>query len=59
MATPGYSGGAERNASVRTDHRLSGRHGSDFRGGAAALVFGVKKTWVTRITSLWHNPGLR
>jgi hypothetical protein len=43
MATPGYSGGVERNASVRSDHRLSGRHGSDFRGGAAALVFGVKK----------------
>jgi DNA-binding protein HU-beta len=30
-----------------------------FRGGAAAPVFGVKKTWVTRITSLWHNPGLQ
>ena len=44
MATPGYSGGAERIASVRTDHRLSVRHGSDLRGGAAALVyFEVKK----------------
>ena len=27
MATPGYLGGSERDASVRTDHRLSARHG--------------------------------
>jgi hypothetical protein len=34
------------------------RHGSDLRGGAAAVIyFEVKSTWVTRITSFWHNPG--
>jgi hypothetical protein len=50
----------QRNAPVRTDHRLSVRHGSDLRGGAAALVFfGFKRTWVTRSTGFWHNPGLQ
>jgi hypothetical protein len=49
----------QRIASVRTDHRLSVRHGSDLRGGAATVVFlRFKRTWVTRITGFWHNPGL-
>ena len=39
MATLGYSGGSERDAAVRPDHRLSVRHGSDLRGGAAAVVY--------------------
>jgi DNA-binding protein HU-beta len=48
-----------RIASVRTDRRLPLRHGSDLRGGAAAVVFlRFKRTWVTRITGFWHNPGL-
>jgi hypothetical protein len=29
----------QRITSVRTDHRLSVRHGSDLRGGAAAVVY--------------------
>jgi DNA-binding protein HU-beta len=39
--------------------RLSVRHDSDLQGGAAALVFLGKRTWVTRITSFWHNPRLQ
>ena len=40
--------------------RLSVRHGSDLRGWAAALVFlGFIRTWMTRITSFWHNSGLQ
>ena len=39
--------------------RLSVRHGSDLRGGAAGLVFLGKRTWVARITSFWHNPRLQ
>jgi DNA-binding protein HU-beta len=47
----------QRIASVRTDHRLSVR-GSDLRGAAAVVFLRFKRTWVTRITCFWHNPGL-
>jgi hypothetical protein len=36
-------GGAERNASVRTDHRLSVRHGSDFRGDSSLAFCALKE----------------
>jgi hypothetical protein len=38
------------------------RHGSDLRGEQRHWVFLVlwfKRTWVTRITSFWHNQGFR
>ena len=51
------SGGSERDASVRTDHRLSARHGSDLRGGQRRWCFlRFKRTWM----SLLHAEiGLR
>ena len=49
----------QRIASVRTDHRLSARHGSDLRVGQRRwFILRFKRTWVTRITGFWHNPGL-
>ena len=40
--------------------RLSGRHGSDCGVGQPRWCFwGVKRTWMTRVTSFWHNPGLQ
>jgi DNA-binding protein HU-beta len=47
----------QRIASVRTDHRLSVRHGSALRGEAVVFLR-FKRTWVTRITGFWHNPKL-
>ena len=59
MATLGTLEALQRITSVRTDHRLSVRHGSDSRGGAASVfILRFKRTWVTRITGFWNNPGL-
>jgi DNA-binding protein HU-beta len=49
----------QRIASVRTDHRLSVRHGSDLRRGyGAGFILRFKRTWVTPISGFWHNPEL-
>jgi DNA-binding protein HU-beta len=49
----------QRITSVRTDQRLSVRHGRFAGwGGGGGLFLRFKRTWVTRVTGFWHNPGL-
>src|SRR6202163_3809237 len=48
------------NASVRTDHCFLFAMVQICGVGQRRWCFlGFKRTWVTRITSFWHNPGLQ